>query len=329
MGGHCFAFHASRSRGKLLPGFFVLRSRKAIPPAVDERIDCCYRVIVVMRQAQLEMNHTIAVQKPVQRKESARLARWLLANIQFVLIPIALATFLLAWHTIVVVNQYPKFILPTPRDVASAWLENWANGNITRHIGITLAEILLGFGIAFAFASIVGYALAKSPLVEKLVSPYLVASQAVPLVAIGPLVIIWLKIGFVQNAIVAALVCFFPMLVNTIVGVRGVGQEHRELMHSYGANQAQIFSKLELPAALPLIFGGMRVGITLSVVGVIVVEMLWADRGLGFLLNFSRGTLDTPLLFATVATLAAVALGLYMTVVLLERWILRWRRVNE
>jgi len=273
------------------------------------------------------MNHTLASTQPMLTKSNnARVAHWLGANIQFVLIPIALAIFLLAWEIVVDINHYPAFILPTPRDVASAWIENWASGSIPRHSAITLVEIFLGFGIAFAFASIVGYALAKSPLVEKIVSPYLVASQAVPLVAIGPLVIIWLKIGLVQNAIVAALICFFPMLVNTIVGVRGAGQEQRELLRSYGANALQIFFKLELPAALPVIFGGVRVGVTLSVVGVIVVEMLWADRGLGFLLNFSRGALDTPLLFATVATIAAIALGLYLTVVLLERGIIRWKR---
>jgi NitT/TauT family transport system permease protein len=257
-----------------------------------------------------------------------RLTNWLAANIQFVLIPIALAIFLFAWQIVVVVNQYPAFILPRPGLVAATWIENWANGNIPRHSGITLIEIFLGFNLAFAFATVVGYWLAKFPLVEKIVSPYLVASQAVPLVAVGPLIIIWIRIGLVQNAIVAALISFFPMLVNTIVGMRAVGQEQRELMQSYAANRWQVFRKLELPAALPVIFGGIRVGITLSVVGIVVVEMLWADRGLGFLLNFARGALDTPLLFATVATLAAIALGLYLAVVLLERWIIRWRRTE-
>ncbi len=260
---------------------------------------------------------------------NSRLTQWLAANIQFVLIPIALAIFLIAWQMVVAINQYPAFILPTPRQVAATWVENWTNGNIPRHSGITLFEIFLGFSIAFAFASVVGYWLAKSPLIEKIVSPYLVASQAVPLVAVGPLIIIWIRIGLVQNAMVAAVISFFPMLVNTIVGVRSVGQEHRELMRSYAANRWQVFQKLEMPAALPVIFGGVRVGITLSVVGIVVVEMLWADRGLGFLLNFARGALDTPLLFATVATLAAIALGLYLTVVLLERSIIRWRRYDQ
>jgi NitT/TauT family transport system permease protein len=255
-----------------------------------------------------------------------RIGHWLAKNIQFVLIPFGLMVFIVAWEIFVAVKQYPIFILPTPRDVTAAWIDNWSNGNLPRHVGITLTEIVLGFGIAFAFASVLGYALAKSPLIEKIISPYLVASQAVPLVAVGPLVIIWIKIGLVQNSLVAALVCFFPMLVNTTVGVRGAGQEQRELMRSYGADAWQVFFKLELPAATPVIFGGVRVGSTLAVVGVIVVEMLWADRGLGFLLNFARGALDTPMLFATVATIATLALGIYIAVVVLERWAVRWKR---
>jgi NitT/TauT family transport system permease protein len=138
--------------------------------------------------------------------------------------------------------------------------------------------------------------------------------------------VIWINTGPLQNALIAALITFFPMLVNTIVGVRGVRTEYRELMRSYAATRWQIFTKLEVPAALPVFFGGVRVGVTLSVIGVTVVELLWADRGLGFLLNFARGALDTPLMFATVATLSSMALCLYFVAALLEHMIIRWRR---
>ncbi len=256
---------------------------------------------------------------------TAHFSRWLRKHIQYVLIPIALALFLVLWQTIVVVNQYPEFILPLPTQVAASWFTNWQNGNIPRHLGITLLEIAFGFSIAFVFASVIGYVLAKSPLIEKIVSPYLVAAQAVPIVAIGPLILIWINTGIIQNALVAALIIFFPMLINTIVGVRSVSAEHRALMRSYNASAWQVFAKLEAPAALPVFFGGIRVGITLSVIGVIVVELMWADRGLGFLLNFARGALDTPLLFATVATLSTMALGLYASAALLERITIHWR----
>jgi len=247
-------------------------------------------------------------------------------NIQYILIPFALALFLLLWQTIVVVNRYPPFILPTPAHVAVSWLTNWQNGTLPRHLSITLFEIGLGFGIALTFAASMGYLLAKSPLLEKIVSPYIVATQSIPIIAIAPLIIIWINTGPVQNAIIAALITFFPMLVNTIVGVRNVRPEYRDLMRSYAANRWQVFTKLEVPAALPVFFGGVRVGITLSVIGVVVVELLWADRGLGFLLNFARGQLDTPLMFATVATLSAMAISLYVGVVLLERSLIRWKR---
>lgn len=247
-------------------------------------------------------------------------------NIQYILIPFALALFLMLWQTIVVVNRYPSYILPTPAQVAASWIENWQNGILPKHLQLTLFEIGLGFGIAFAFAVSVGYLLAKSPLLEKIVSPYIVATQSIPIIAVAPLIIIWLNTGPVQNAIIAALITFFPMLVNTIVGIRSVRREYHDLMRSYAANRWQVFAKLELPAALPIFFGGVRVGVTLSVIGVVVVELLWADRGIGFLLNFAQGQLDTPLMFATVATLSVMAIGLYLSVVILERTLIRWRR---
>jgi len=255
--------------------------------------------------------------------------RWVRAYIQYLLIPIALVSFVLVWEGLIVVKQYPAFILPAPHQVARSFVENWQDGIFPRHLAITLFEIGLGFSIAFVFASSVGYLLAKSPLLEKILSPYLIATQAIPIVAIAPLIIIWIDTGPVQNALIAALITFFPMLVNTIVGVRGVRDEYRALLRSYAANRWQVFTKLEVPAALPIFLGGVRVGVTLSVIGVIVAELMWADRGLGFLINFAEGHLDTPLLFATVATLSAMAIGLYLIVVLIERIILRWRRDNQ
>jgi NitT/TauT family transport system permease protein len=274
------------------------------------------------------MNHEIARHSTRLWHIEIQVSHWIRDHIEYVLVPVALIFALLAWELVILVNQYPSFILPTPRQVAISFIDNWNNGILPYHLRITLFEIGLGFSISFVFAASVGYALAKSPLLEKIVSPYLIATQAIPIVALGPLIIIWINTGPVQNAFIATLVSFFPMLVNTIVGVRGVREEYRELMRSYSASAWQVFTKLEVPAALPVFFGGVRVGVTLSVIGVVVVELLWADRGLGFLLNFARGALDTPLLFATVGVLSIMAIGLYSTVAVLERVIIRWRR-NE
>ncbi len=255
-----------------------------------------------------------------------QLPRPIRKNLHLALIPFALAGFLALWQAIIALNNFPAFILPPPRLVADSFSEHWQNGILPRHLGISLFEVGVGFSIALIFASTMGYLLGKSPALEKILSPYLIASQAVPLVALGPLIIIWLGGGIWQNALVAALVAFFPMLVNTLIGIRNIRREYRDLMRSYAASYWQVLLKLEIPAALPVFFGGIRVGVTMSVVGVTVVELLWADRGLGFLLNFSRGALNTPLVFATVATLAAMALSLYIIVALIERIIIRYRR---
>ncbi|MBI5305837.1 MAG: ABC transporter permease [Chloroflexi bacterium] len=272
------------------------------------------------------MNHDLTAPRARDWTVRFNARRWLKRHIQYVLIPFALAFFLLMWEALVAWKDYPAFILPTPRAVLASWIENWRSGLFPRHLGITLFEIGLGFGIALMLASAIGYVLAKSPLVEKIVSPYLVAAQAIPLVAVGPLIIIWIRTGIVQNALIAALITFFPMLVNTIVGIRSVREEYRALMRSYHASAWQVFTKLELPAALPVLFGGLRVGVTLAVIGVIVVELMWSDRGLGYLMNIARGALDTPMLFATIATLSAMALTLYIGVMILERILIRWQR---
>lgn len=259
-------------------------------------------------------------------KTTQEMPKWVRQHIQYVLIPFVLALFLWLWETLIWIQNYPSFILPSPREVARSWLEHWQRGIFPYHLSITIFEVLLGFGIALTFASSVGYLLAKLPLLEKIVSPYLVATQAIPLVAIAPLIIIWISTGIVQNALIAALISFFPMLVNTIIGVRSIRAEYRALMRSYAATRWQVFAKLEVPAALPIFLGGVRIGVTLSVIGVVVVELMWADRGLGFLINFARGQLDTPLLFATVVTLSMMAITLYLAVVLIEKIFLRWRK---
>jgi len=272
------------------------------------------------------MNRGLSISHPQSWCVQFNARRWLKRNIQYVLIPFALVLAGAIWEAIILWNDYPAFILPTPRRVWASWLENWQNGLFPRHLGITLFEIGFGFSIALVLASLIGYALAKSPLLEKIVSPYLVAAQAIPLVAVGPLIIICLRTGVVQNALIAAFITFFPMLVNTIVGMRSVRDEYHALMRSYHASAWQVFTKLELPAALPVLFGGLRVGVTLAVIGVIVVELMWADRGLGYLMNIARGALDTPMLFATIATLSVMALALYIIVMILERVIIRWKR---
>jgi NitT/TauT family transport system permease protein len=239
----------------------------------------------------------------------------------------AAAVFLLAWKAIVIVGGYPPFILPAPEVVGQSLLDAWTSGLIEPHVAATMSEIVLGFVAGAAVALVVGYLLARSALAERLLSPYLVAAQATPILALAPLLVLWLGTGLAAKVVICALIVFVPVAVATMVGIRSIDGRLIELGHSLRATRWQLFRELELPAALPQILGGMRVGVTLAVIGAIVGEWAGADRGLGVLINIARGSLfDIPLMFATLVTIAGIGLVLYLVVVLVERALVgAWR----
>ena len=242
------------------------------------------------------------------------------------LVPLAgTAVFLLLWEGIVRVFQYPAFILPGPGRVWARFITVAGDGTLWRHTSMTLFEIFAGLLIGLTAATIMGYAIAKSPTLDRTLSPYIVAAQSVPIVALAPLLIIWFGFGSMSKILVCALTLFLPVLINTAVGIRSVDRNLRELMRSLGASRWQTFRMLEAPAALPVLFGGLKIGVTLSVIGAVVGEFVGADRGLGFLINLARGLFDTPLLFVALFTLVAIALVLYGAVTLLETVLLRHR----
>jgi NitT/TauT family transport system permease protein len=233
---------------------------------------------------------------------------------------IALAAFIAIWKAIVIISGFPPFILPSPELVAARFVSAWADGTIAPHALRTLYEVALGFGVGASLALVVGYLLARLPLAERVLSPYLVAAQAVPILAIAPLLALWFGPGLTAKIVICALIVFFPIAIATMVGVRAVDARLLELARSLRATRWQIVTTLEIPAALPAIFGGLRVGVTLAVVGAIVGEWAGADRGLGLLVNIAKGSLfDIPLLFATLLTIALLGIVLYGLVVLLER----------
>lgn len=242
---------------------------------------------------------------------------------------ISLTGMLLLWQVVVWVTDLPAFVLPSPGDVARRFVQILSDGSLLRHLAVTLVEVLLGLGVGLVAATLSGYILAKSRLIERLLAPYIVASQSVPMVAIAPLLVIWLGPGLLSKVLIAALIVFFPVLINTIVGVRAVPEDLYALMHSLQATRGQILRQLEVPAAMPVFLGGLRVGATLAVIGAVVGEFVGADRGLGFLINVGRGMYDTALVFVAVFVLIAMALVLYGLVVALENRLLAWQRRAE
>jgi NitT/TauT family transport system permease protein len=238
---------------------------------------------------------------------------------------LSIVTVILAWYLITQYGGIPNFILPSPLSVWSRFLRALRDGSLVYHTAITLVEIVLGLLVGAILATVVGYVLAKSRTLERILSPYVVASQAIPIVAIAPLLVIWLGDGILSKMVICALIVFFPVLVNTIVGVRAVPPALYDLMNSLHASRSQILWKVEVPASLPVFLGGLRIGATLSVIGAIVGELVDAEEGLGFLLQLGDFQYDTPMVFVAVFTLIALALMLYGIVILLEKRFLKWQ----
>jgi NitT/TauT family transport system permease protein len=245
---------------------------------------------------------------------------------QVLLIGVVLILAILAWNTIAALGGYPEFILPRASSVLSRFTLLATDGTLVRHASQTAQEALGGFALGLAFATLAGYPLAKLPLLERAISPYLVASQAVPIVALAPLLVLWFGFGMTSKLLAAALIAFFPILVNVIVGVRSVDVDSRSLMRTMAASPWEVFAKLEVPAALPIYFAGLRVSITLSVIGAVVGEFVGADGGLGYMIAQSRGLFDTVTLFVALLSLMVMALCFYVCVVGFERALLASRR---
>ncbi|MCX6030990.1 MAG: ABC transporter permease [Chloroflexi bacterium] len=249
-----------------------------------------------------------------------------LFRIDLALVPLVLVAVVGGWELLVRWRGYPAFFLPGPARVGARFVSLLADGTLLMHTRMTLFEIFGGLALGLTVATVIGYGVAKSPLLERILSPYIVASQAIPIVALAPLLVVWFGFGWVSKVLVCSLTVFFPALVNTVVGIRSVEPDLRALMRSLQASRWQTFTMLEVPAALPVFFGGLKVAVTLAVIGAVVGEFVGADRGLGFLINLARGLLDTPMLFVALFTLVFIALALYSTVALVEYVVLRWRR---
>ncbi|HSM39055.1 MAG TPA: ABC transporter permease [Candidatus Limnocylindrales bacterium] len=233
---------------------------------------------------------------------------------------LSLAAFLAAWKLLTVVTGTPEYILPAPEVVAERGVRAIGSGLLWDHTAATVIEIVLGFGLGAATAIGVGTALGKSVVVERVLSPYIVAAQAVPILALAPLLDIWFGGGLFARVLVCALIVFFPIAIATMVGIRSADPLLREMLRSLGATPGQVTTRLEIPSALPVIFGGLRVGVTLSVIGAVVAEWVSASVGLGVLINIAdQGLFDTPLMFVALAVLAIIGLAFYSLVVLVER----------
>jgi NitT/TauT family transport system permease protein len=262
-----------------------------------------------------EARPIIAGRLATARNAAARVLEW-------AALPIGVVLVIATW-SVVSARIGRSYLLPAP---GSVWRSLATNRSIIWwHAQATIEVIVLGFAIGFALATVLGYIISRSHVLERLLTPYLVASQAVPVIAIAPLLVFWFRAGAPVKVAATALIVFFPMLVNTVVGLRNIGVAQRELMHVLSATSWQTLTALEVPAALPMLLGGVRIGVTLSVIGAVVGEFLGSDRGLGTLVQIARGSFNDRLLFAALLVLVALALSLYAAAAGVERFLLRHR----
>ena len=235
--------------------------------------------------------------------------------------------FVVVWAAIVRIGDYPPYILPGPTVVAERFISGWFDGIIAPHFFTTLTEVLLGLVVGSTAGVITGIVLARSRLAARMLSPYIVAAQATPILALAPLIALWFGTGLESRVLICALICFFPISVGTMVGIRSVDPKLIELGRSFRANRRQRLLRIEVPSALPQILGSFRIGVTLAVVGAIVAEWAGGDSGLGVLINLARGSMfDIPLMFATLLTIALMGVALYLIVVAVERRLVRSHR---
>ena len=275
-----------------------------------------------------ELNGEV-VEPTVREKRPGALFQKLKKRYEYLLIPAGVAFVLFIWSMIARLSGFPEYILPLPATVFGRFLSALGEGLILRNALVTAFESLSGFFIGSACAFIIGYALAKSRTVERIMSPYIVAMQAIPIVALAPLLIIWFGFGINTKILIAALIIFFPILINSIVGIRSADSETMELLTSLDAGPFKTFFKFELPSALPIIFGGLKVGITYSVIGAVVGEFLGASSGLGALVNMARASFDTPLVFVAIILLGVLGILFYLIMSLIEYLLIGRRQRNE
>jgi len=235
-----------------------------------------------------------------------------------------LVGFLLLWEAVVRLFDVSEFLLPASSSVFQSYISMIETGRLFLHTWVTLKEILSGFVIGSFIGITLGYFLAKSKKIENILSPFIIAAQTTPKLALAPLFLIWFGFGILSKVFITALIVFFPIFINMSVAIKSVNPNLQEVMRLARANKWQVFRNLELPSSLPLLFAGFKSGITLAVVGAVVGEFVGANAGLGYLIIFATGHLDTATVFAAIVQLIILGIILYGIANIIGKRLMKW-----
>jgi NitT/TauT family transport system permease protein len=233
-----------------------------------------------------------------------------------------LLVLLAAWELASRAIGMSALVLPAPSAVGRSLWTGLSTGYLWPHILATAIELLLGLAIGCVVGFASGVLMAESTLLQGLLKPYVVVSQVIPKLALMPLFIVWFGFGMTSTVVITALICFFPLMENTVTSLQQVDPQRIELFKMLGATRTQTLLRLKLPTGLPGILAGLRVAVVLALVGAVVGEFIGASKGLGALIIASQGMMDTPLMFAVLVVIAVLGLALYQATLSLERWLL-------
>ena len=247
-------------------------------------------------------------------------------------LPLSVLLFVLVvggWELAVRLLEITPLLLPTPSAVAAALWDGIRNNTFTYHLGVTFYETMAGFALGAGLGLLLGGVIAQFPLVERTLYPYVVAFQTIPKVAIAPLFVIWFGYGMSSKIVITATIAFFPVLVNTVAGLRAVPAEQLELLTAFTASRWQVFRMARIPQALPYVFVGLDVSIVLAVIGAIVGEFVGAQAGLGYLILQRTFSMDTAGMFAILIILSVMGLALHWAVQWLQRKVVFWAQAEH
>ena len=249
-----------------------------------------------------------------------RMARWLGPAL-------LLAALIAVWQGAVVLFAVPAWKLPAPSAIAAELVASRAL--YLKHTWVTLMEVMLGFGAALATGVLLATLIAYYRTLQRAVYPLVIASQTIPIIVIAPLLLIWVGYGIAPKIIVVILIAFFPITVNTVDGLRSVDTDMVNMMRTLGASRWQIFTKVQVPTAMPFLFSGTKIAVTFSVIGAVIGEWVGASAGLGYLTRISVPLFLTARSFGAVLLLAAMGIILFVSVALLERLLLPWYHTEQ
>jgi NitT/TauT family transport system permease protein len=231
--------------------------------------------------------------------------------------------FLAGWEVFSRLSGFPELVLPAFSAVIETLWNGLTSGYLLPHIGLTGAEMLLGLATGCGIGFACGIVLGESPFLRRVMYPYIIASQVIPKLALAPLFIVWFGFGMTSTVVITALICFFPLMENTLTGIQHIDPQKRELFRMLGATRMQTLLRLKIPSGLPVIMAGFRVAVVLSLVGAVVGEFIGGREGLGAMIIASQGMMDSPLMFAVLIVITVLGMLFFQATIWFERWLLR------